>query len=59
MLLRKPKEGARAIAKLGAGVIVSVKECRIKYCNINANGFKGWVDRDHIWGVYDKELIED
>lgn len=58
-IYRKPKEGARAVAKLGNGVVTSIEECRISYCKINANGFKGWVDRDYIWGVYSKELIED
>ena len=59
MLLRKPKEGARATAKLAGGVIASIKECRINYCNINANSFKGWVDRDSLWGIYAKEIIEE
>lgn len=58
-IYRKPKEGARAVAKLGKDVVVSLEECGIKYCDISANGFKGWVDRGHLWGVYPKEIIED
>jgi len=56
---RKPESDARAVAKLRPGVVVSLKECAPSHCFIKANGFKGWVDRTDLWGLYTDEIIED
>ena len=52
------KVGGRLIAKLEPRVIVSIRECTVEWCKISASGYKGWVDKKALWGVYAKEIVE-
>lgn len=58
-LLRKAEEGSKLIAYLQPDVIVKLEECRPIWCRIEASGYKGWVAKENLWGVYSKEIIED
>ncbi len=57
-LLQKPKESGHKTAFLEPRVIVNIDKCAEKYCQVSASGYKGWVDRSKIWGIYDKEIID-
>jgi SH3-like domain-containing protein len=49
------------VAKLDAGVIAHLLECRKEWCRIEAQSvdqpMRGWLVRDQIWGVYPDEVV--
>jgi SH3-like domain-containing protein len=44
-------------AKLAPGVIAMVKSCNGTWCRVTGDGFEGWVEQPHLWGVYPGEKI--
>ena len=45
------------IGNIGKGNIVSINKCKIDWCSISFNNYKGWIYKKNIWGVEDKEII--
>ncbi len=46
------------IGKIGYGNIVHIEKCKIEWCLVAKDNFKGWVDKKHIWGLKEKEIIK-
>lgn len=38
------------------GVVLSLERCRSGWCRVEAQGYRGWVETDTLWGVYASEL---
>jgi SH3-like domain-containing protein len=57
-LKRRPEEGAPALARIEPGVIVTLIECAGGWCRTEAGGFRGWLPRGAIWGVYPQETLK-
>lgn len=49
---------ARITAFLEPGVMGEVEACRSGWCELSGKGFKGWIARDQLWGVYPDEDID-
>jgi len=49
---------AELAATLQAGVIVNVRNCDGAWCQIDGEGFKGYIRQVKLWGVYPNEKIE-
>jgi SH3-like domain-containing protein len=45
-------------AKLEQGVVGQVKKCNGSWCRISGEGFDGWIQQQHLWGVYPNEKID-
>ena len=58
-MFKTPRQDSKIIALLEPDVITKIKECRPIWCRIEASGYKGWVVKENLWGVYPKENIED
>ncbi len=59
-LLRKDDEKSPPLAQLESGVVVRLLECDAAWCKIEAAGFRGFVKRTGLWGIYPTEQkIED
>jgi SH3-like domain-containing protein len=54
-LFRRPENNAPILAKIQAGVVVRLLSCQPQWCRIEADGFRGFAQRDGIWGVYPSE----
>lgn len=52
---RKPEEKGRLVAYLEPQVVASLESCEKGWCRLEASGYKGWVSRASIWGVYEDE----
>lgn len=52
-----PSNSAPAVARAEPGVIAHLLECRPAWCRIEAQGIKGWLPRDEMWGVYPDETV--
>lgn len=57
-LRRKPTAQAPPVALAEAGVIAGLLECADEWCRIDAQGYRGWLKRDEVWGVYAGEKLD-
>jgi SH3-like domain-containing protein len=57
-LRRRAAADATAVARAEQGVMATVRTCREKWCEIEAQGFRGWVPERSLWGVYPNETIK-
>ncbi|MCM0019237.1 MAG: SH3 domain-containing protein [Tagaea sp.] len=57
-LKRRPEDGAPALARVEPGVIATLIECAGPWCRVEAGGFRGWLPRAGIWGVYAQETLK-
>ena len=53
-----PSIDAQVIAKIPQHNIATLDKCTKDWCRITDDGYKGWVPKSGIWGVYDRELKE-
>jgi SH3-like domain-containing protein len=51
-------ETGAAVAKVEAGVIVNVRTCEKRWCQITVGDFKGYIEQKKLWGVYDGEIVK-
>ena len=56
-LRRQPAEGAGIVARVAPGVIGRLLECEASWCELDAEGYRGWLKRDEFWGVYPDEKV--
>lgn len=54
----KPTEGAAAAAFAEEGAILRMTRCEAQWCQVMAQGQKGWVQKTSIWGVFPSETFE-
>lgn len=40
------------------GVVAKLKACKPQFCEIVADGLRGWIDKSRIWGVDSGETFE-
>ena len=40
------------------GVVAKLKACKPQFCEIVADGTRGWIDRSRIWGVDAGEIVD-
>ena len=38
--------------------ILYIEKCKINWCLVRKENFKGWMNKKFIWGVKKKEIIE-
>lgn len=59
ILRRHPEPNEVPVARAEMGVLGQVSECRPEYCQIRIDGgYKGWIAKDHLWGVYSAEIFD-
>ncbi len=51
-------ENSKTIALAQEKVIGDVLKCELNWCEIESNGFKGWVQKTNLWGVDPEEIFE-
>ena len=51
-----PSSDAQVIAKIPQHNIATLDKCNKDWCRIIDDGYKGWVPKNGIWGVYENEL---
>lgn len=56
---RDPKPEAPLAARFEPGSVVSLGACGTVWCPVNAQGQKGWILREHLWGADPLPQAED
>ena len=51
-----PSIDAQVIAKVPQHNIATLDKCNKDWCRIIDDGYKGWVPKNGIWGVYENEV---
>ena len=51
-----PSKDAQVIAKIPQHNIAALVKCIREWCKIADDGYKGWVLKSRLWGVYESEL---
>ena len=51
-----PSIDAQVIAKVPQHNIATLDKCNKDWCRIIDDGYKGWVPKNEIWGVYENEV---
>ena len=57
-LYRAPDAGAAAELRAEPGVLGRLLTCERAWCRVEIAGAKGWLPREHLWGVYADETVE-
>ncbi len=56
-IYKDPSYNAKPVVKLERGVVASIEGCDIDWCELKVAGYKGWVEKENIWGAYPEEVI--
>lgn len=57
-IYKKPNEKSRVMAKLESKLVVEIDACETLWCSVNATGYKGWIEKKMLWGVYEHEKFD-
>ncbi|WP_158047823.1 SH3 domain-containing protein [Skermanella pratensis] len=58
VLRRTAGDAAAGLAKVEPGVAGKLLRCEQAWCEVNVDGYRGWLQRSEFWGVYPAEAIE-
>ena len=50
-MLETPAPDSPPAARVSPGTVVSLGECGTVWCPVTAQGQKGWIVREHLWGA--------
>ncbi len=53
----RPASDGRVMAKLEPHVVARLEKCSPTWCRVEADGYKGWIERNLIWGIYATEEL--
>ncbi len=54
----RPSDGSDLAATLQSGVIVNLRKCDGTWCQVDGDGFKGYIEQFKLWGAYPNEKID-
>lgn len=57
VLYSKNDSKSQPLARLQEGVMVDFLKCQGDWCQVRTNGFKGWIQRVFLWGLYPGENL--
>lgn len=48
---------ARLVARVEPAVVARVERCTPAWCKVSVDGFRGWIERNSLWGIYEEEIL--
>ena len=57
-LRERASDSAAAVAQAERGVVARLKSCVPDWCEVEAEGHRGWVRKAGIWGVDEDEVLD-
>ncbi len=55
-LYKNPEVSSSIVAHVEPGVVGKLLECRNDWCRLDVSGYRGWIKRRFLWGVYPNEI---
>ena len=56
-LRHDPVPNGAVVAQLEAGVIATVSRCDPSWCEVKTHRYRGWIERNGLWGLEADEII--
>ena len=50
ILYKKSTIYSKPVAKMEIGRLVLIKKCKINWCNVTSDKYKGWILKKYLWG---------
>ena len=50
ILYKKPTIFSKPVAKVETGRLLLIKKCKIKWCKVTSDNYKGWIVKSALWG---------
>lgn len=57
-LREDPREDSSIVARAAPGVVGSLRKCQGEWCEVEMKGYRGWLKRAEVWGVYPNEKVD-
>ena len=51
IMFKKPTVFSKPIAKIEKGRLLIIQNCTKEWCKAKTNNFKGWINKENLWGV--------
>ena len=51
IMFKKPTIFSKPIARIEKGRLLIIQHCSKEWCKIKTNNFKGWVNKENLWGI--------
>ncbi|NOZ67623.1 MAG: hypothetical protein GXP00_14215 [Alphaproteobacteria bacterium] len=58
VLLKKPAKDEPVAVIAESGVIGKIRKCTDGWCELDVDGFKGWLEQPDFWGTLDGEILD-
>lgn len=55
----RPSTSSAAVAQAEPGVMGRLVSCNGDWCQVEVQGYHGWMERTDFWGVYPDEQVDD
>lgn len=55
---RSASEKSPAVAQLTPGIVAQIESCDGRWCELEVEGYSGWVRQPGLWGLRKSEVIE-
>ena len=57
-LRSSPRETAKVVARVKTGAVGDVSKCTGSWCEVELQGYQGWIKQTMLWGVYPDEAVK-
>ena len=51
IMFKKPTVFSKPIAKIEKGRLLIIQNCDKEWCKAKTNNFKGWINKEYLWGA--------
>ena len=51
IMFKKPTVFSKPIAKIEKGRLLIIQNCDKEWCKAKTNDFKGWINKENLWGI--------
>ena len=51
IMFKKPTVFSKPIAKIEKGRLLIIQNCDKEWCKAKTNNFKGWINKENLWGA--------
>jgi len=58
VLRTEPDAEAASVASAEPGALVVIESCTGHWCEIESQGYRGWMEQADLWGVYPEERLK-
>ena len=57
LIFLKPTIYSRPIFRISKSEVATITKCSLNWCKVKNNLFSGWVEKNSLWGLNNKEIM--